>query len=90
MPSVIHGSGSQSEGRQQMMGDWLDMTAYDLGHWVVFAVMIAIVLYPIGRIRGRIGLSPLWSVLAVIPLVNLIGLWVLAFADWPGKEKRGG
>ncbi len=71
-----------------MMRDWIDMTGYDLGHWVVFAVMITVLLYPIGRILRRIGLSPLWSVLAVIPLVNLIGLWVLAFADWPGR--RGG
>ena len=69
-----------------MMGDWLDMSAYDLGHWAVFAVMIVVLLYPIGRILRRIGLSPLWSVLAIIPLVNLIGLWVLAFADWPGRR----
>jgi len=46
---------------------------------------MAVVLYPIGRIPDRIGLSPFWCVLAVIPIVNLIALWVLAFADWPKK-----
>lgn len=51
----------------------------------VFAQTVAF-LYPIGRILGRIGLSPFWSVLAVVPLVNLIGLWVLAFADWPARR----
>jgi len=59
------------------------MLGYGLTHWLMFAVMIAALLYPVGRILGRIGLSPFWSVVALIPLLNLIGLWVLAFAEWP-------
>lgn len=69
-----------------MMNDWTLMAGYGLGHWIFFVVMVAVLLYPIGRILGRIGLSPFWSVLAFIPLVNLIALWVLAFVDWPRKE----
>jgi hypothetical protein len=46
-------------------------------------VTIAIVIYPVGRILGRLGSSPFWSVLAVIPLINLAALWLLAFRDWP-------
>jgi hypothetical protein len=74
-----------------MMGDWTNMMGYGLGHWVVFTLFVAAVLYPIGRILGRIGLSPFWSVLALIPLVNLIALWFLAFMDWPetGRAIRG-
>lgn len=64
------------------------MAGYGLGHWLAFAIMVAIFLYPIGRILGRIGLSPFWSVLALIPLANLIALWLLAFIDWPGAERR--
>ncbi len=59
------------------------MPGYGLTHWLMFAVMIAALLYPVGRILGRIGLSPFWSVVALIPFLNLIGLWVLAFAEWP-------
>jgi hypothetical protein len=66
------------------------MAGYGLGHWVIFAVMVAVFLYPIGRILGRIGLSPFWSVLALIPLVNLVALWFLAFIDWPGRKKPAG
>jgi peptidoglycan/LPS O-acetylase OafA/YrhL len=50
--------------------------------------MVAVVLYPVGRILGRIGLSPLWSVLALIPLANLFALWLFAFIDWPGRERK--
>lgn len=68
-----------------MPQDWTMMSGYGFGHWAVFVLMAVLLLYPIGRILGRIGLSPFWSVLAVIPLVNLIALWVLAFAEWPGR-----
>ncbi|OJW22856.1 MAG: hypothetical protein BGO51_17215, partial [Rhodospirillales bacterium 69-11] len=70
-----------------MMGDWIMMDGYGVAHWLVFAVMAALFLYPIGRILGRIGLSPFWSVVAVIPVVSLIGLWVLAFVDWPERRR---
>lgn len=68
-----------------MMAGWPDMAGYGLGHWLVFAVMVAVVLYPIGKVLGRIGLSPFWSIIALVPLVNLIALWVLAFIDWPER-----
>lgn len=69
-----------------MMGTWPMMAGYGLGHWIFFAAMAALLLYPIGRILRRIGLSPFWCVVAIFPLVNLIGLWVLAFVDWPTRS----
>lgn len=64
-------------GYDMMTGPWA------IGHWLVFAAMAALVLYPTGRILQRLGFSPFWSVVAMIPLANLIGLWVLAMIDWP-------
>ena len=72
-----------------MMDNWMWMPGFGLAHLLVFAVMVALVLYPVGRILGRLGLSPLWAVLAFIPLVNLIALWVLAFSDWPREMNKG-
>lgn len=69
-----------------MMNDWTMMSDYGVAHWIAFTVMAALVLYPIGRILGRIGVSPFWSVVAVIPIANLVGLWVLAFVDWPSRS----
>ncbi|OYV52899.1 MAG: hypothetical protein B7Z77_00970 [Acidocella sp. 20-58-15] len=71
-----------------MMGDWTMMGSYGFAHWVMFAVVVAVVVYPLGRILGRIGLSPFWSALAFIPLANLIGLWVLAFSEWPNRRTQ--
>ena len=66
-----------------MMFGWMTGYGFGLTHWLIFAAFVAVVLYPIGRILSRLGLSPFWSVLALILLVNFIALWVLAFADWP-------
>lgn len=72
-----------------MMDHWMWMTGYGLVHLLFFAVMVAVILYPLGRILNRIGVSPFWSVLVFFPLVNLIALWVLAFSDWPVERNRG-
>lgn len=61
---------------------------YGFGHWLVFAILAAVVLYPLGRILDRIGFSPFWSVLALIPFANLLALWVLAFSDWPPRQRE--
>ena len=43
------------------------MTGYGFGHWFFFVVMVAVILYPMGRILNRLGLSPFWSLLTFIP-----------------------
>ena len=69
-----------------MMDGW--MHGYGPAHWLWFVVIAAVVLYPTGRILSRMGFSPFWSILAFIPLFNLIGLWIVAFAEWPEKPTR--
>jgi len=67
-----------------MMGGYdMIMGYWSVWHWIAFAAFAALVLYPVGRILARIGLSPFWSVIALIPLANLVGLWVVAPAAWP-------
>ncbi len=69
-----------------MMDNWMSMTSFGLAHLIFFVGMVALVLYPIGRILGRAGFSPFWSLLVFVPIVNLIALWVFAFSDWAAKR----
>lgn len=46
---------------------------------LLFAVSVCI---PAAVIARRIGRSPWLGLLAVVPLVNVILLWVVAFAPW--------
>ncbi len=70
------------------MMNWAGMSGFGLAHWLLFVLMVAVVLYPIGRILSRMGISSFWSVLAVVPFVNLIALWILAFANWPRRGEN--
>jgi predicted PurR-regulated permease PerM len=47
------------------------------------AAWLALVVIPVVRILSRLGLNPWAAVVAVIPLVNIAGLWALAFTEWP-------
>jgi hypothetical protein len=71
------GENAMMYGYDMMSGPWA------LGHVAVFVVFAALMLYPIGRILQRLGFSPFWSVVALIPLANLVGLWIVAMAPWP-------
>jgi hypothetical protein len=56
-------------------------------HWIMAIVMpllmIILVGVPVANILHRAGRSRWWTILAFIPLLNLIGLWVFAFTRWP-------
>ncbi len=48
-----------------------------------------LVLIPLWRLFDRAGLSPLWSLLVLIPGIGLlIAPAILAFASWPKGEAR--
>jgi hypothetical protein len=52
----------------------------------VVVAMASVVVWPAARICRRLGFSPWLGVLAVIPLANLLLLWFVALAQWPGSE----
>ena len=59
------------------------MGGLSLPHLIIMMVIFAVIGYPVARILGRLGFSKVLVILAFIPLVNWIALWVLAFARWP-------
>eukprot|EP01036_Dinobryon_divergens_P011584 gene11584-biopygen10319 len=60
---------------------WMMGAGWGASHWLIFVVMVAAILYPVGLILKRLGFSPLWSVLALVPGVNLVALWILALTS---------
>jgi O-antigen/teichoic acid export membrane protein len=59
--------------------------------WLMPIVMplLAIILLgvPTANILHRAGRSRWWTLIAFIPLLNLIGLWVFAFSRWPEVDR---
>lgn len=63
------------------------MHTMSLGYWIIVIAVVIAMLYPYVRILRRTGHSAWWLVTTFIPIVNLIMLWVFAFAKWPGVAR---
>jgi hypothetical protein len=62
------------------------MGSMSIWHWIVVLLYIFVLVFPVARILSRLGMSRWWSALAIIPLLNLVGLWILAFVPWPNER----
>jgi hypothetical protein len=58
------------------------MGSFSPVHWIIFLLILAVYGYPIVRVLKRTGFSGWWVLLMVVPLVNIIALWIYAFAPW--------
>ena len=56
---------------------------FSLSHLIVLVIILCVIGFPVAKILGRLGYSKAFVILAFIPAVNWIALWVLAFAQWP-------
>ncbi|MDR7132820.1 hypothetical protein J2X06_000019 [Lysobacter niastensis] len=55
------------------------MGGLSIWHWVIALTF----LVPLWRIVSKAGFPGPLSLLALVPLVNVVLLWVFAFARWP-------
>lgn len=54
---------------------------------IIVLFYIFLIAFPIAKILGRLGFSRLWCIVAIVPVLNLVGLWALAYVDWPIAER---
>jgi uncharacterized membrane protein YhaH (DUF805 family) len=54
---------------------------------IYFLLFAVIFLFPIMKILQKAGYSGWWCVLTMVPLLNLILLWVFASARWPNLKE---
>lgn len=55
---------------------------------LLFALVYVVVLVvPAQKLLHRAGYTRWLAILAIIPVVNLIALWVFAFAHWPTRRR---
>lgn len=50
---------------------------------VIVVAMVVVMIIPYWKIYQRTGQSPALSLLMLVPLVNIIMLFILAFGAWP-------
>lgn len=57
------------------------MGSMSIAHWLIVALYIAILVLPVAKILSKAGFSGWWSLLAIVPIVNLpLGICVCALA----------
>lgn len=59
-------------------------------HWLMMLLGSGLVVWPFWRIFAKAGFSGWFSLLMLVPMINLIALYVLAFADWPNLGRADG
>jgi membrane protein DedA with SNARE-associated domain len=62
--------------------------AFGFWQWVGLLLFWAVFLIPLWRIISKAGYSGAWALVSLIPVVNLIALWIFAFAKWPNERLR--
>ena len=61
--------------------------SFSIWHWLVVIFWIAVVLVPAWRITKKAGFSPALSLLTLVPVVNVVAIWVFAFVKWPSQRE---
>ena len=63
-----------------------DMAWWFGAHWLTMLLVAVVVVLPFWKIFAKAGFSGWLGLLMIVPMVNLIALYVLAFSDWPGSR----
>lgn len=62
--------------------------SYGAGSMLIWLVVLVLLVVPYWKLWTRTGHAGWWALLMVVPLANIISLWVLAFKDWPALRGR--
>lgn len=73
-----------------MMENHMFGNAMWAGHWLWMLVIAIVAIVPAWRICQRTGYPGWLGILIVIPVVNLVLLYLLAFGEWPNERERKG
>ena len=68
--------------------DWMEIIK-SMG-WIEILLLFILCILPIwiyGRILKKAGYSRWWALLLFVPIINLVAIWVFAFAKWPRLEQ---
>jgi len=57
---------------------------------ILVVLYLFVVVFPIWKILDRMGFSGWLSLLSLVPILNLVMLWVLALSTWPVERQNIG
>jgi len=62
---------------------------HPMSGWKILSVVVIFMatLYPYFRIIRRAGYAGWWALAMFVPILNVVMLWVFAFAKWPALSR---
>jgi len=78
------GNGQQIQGATLMLYDRFDMYTLGPAHMLIFGLILVI---PFWQLFSKAGYSGWWSLPMLVPIVNMLTLYVFAFSSWPTLKK---
>jgi predicted PurR-regulated permease PerM len=57
---------------------------------LTLGVFLFLLLVPVVKLLRRTGHNAAWSLLSIIPGLNVIAFWLFAFKPWPTGKTRAG
>ena len=65
-------------------------------HWLLTGSLVGILVLAVlvvpallfSRILARAGFPGWWALIGLVPVINLICLWVFAFIPWPAEQGK--
>lgn len=64
------------------------MDSFSIWHWFVGLLFVVLPVWFGWRTVSKAGMPGAWALLVLVPLLNLIMLWIFAFAKWPRYPDR--
>lgn len=55
---------------------------------LIVGFLFALLWWLAGRTLRKAGFSAWWALLGLVPVVNVVMLWVFAFAEWPALKNN--
>jgi len=62
------------------------MHSFNTWHWLIVLLWLAVFIIPAWRIAAKAGFPGAMSLLLLIPVVNIVFIWVFAFIKWPVEK----
>lgn len=64
------------------------MGEFSIWHWFIVLVLLIVYIAPAVAILHQAGYSRWWVLTLLVPIVNVIAIWVFAFRRWPALRSR--
>ena len=66
---------------------WDVRSLFSFFPFAIFGASLVLLLIPVIQLLRRTGHHPIWCLLAIVPGLNVLGLWIFAFKSWPTDDK---